>query len=278
MEPQTRELQHNFTAAGEDKMRIPLTVTSITELTLITVLSGSAIYAFISSSIYDHFYDLVRALTAAINLPIMYYLPLPLILWGLVFAFGVLSITFSGGSSGEFVWLVTLLSLPSLLSYNTVNYVGFTYPLMSHFTPLIGYNAVRWLAATLGLAFNLTTTLSFAAMLGLGVLTITGYVVLNHLHIIKQARHNLTNRGADPVDIARVTSYSYLVLILAIAGALITAAAIVFLSGNLELFILDHIRDMPWNVVFIGLLCILLLAGYLYWLGAKRRSKHQSSG
>jgi len=85
--------------------------------------------------------------------------------------------------------------------------------------------------------------------------------------------HNLTTRGANPVDIESVTFNSYLVLVLAIVAALVVTTAITFLSRNLELLVLDYIRDMPWNVVFIGIGCVLLLAVYLYWLGARRKTK-----
>lgn len=163
------------------------------------------------------------------------------------------NITIRGQGSGGFIFFVFLLSLPSILSHNILNWLGIS-----------------------GLGFTLSTSLGFYEMLSLGVLIITGYTVLNRMHLLKQAQRNLTERGANPVDIESVTFNSYLVLILAIVAALITTIAIAFLSHNLELLVLDYIRDMPWNVVFIGIGCVLLLAVYLYWLGARRRPKGQS--
>ncbi len=96
------------------------------------------------------------------------------------------------------------------------------------------------------------------------------------MHLFKQVQRNLTERGASPADIKSVTFNSYLVLIFTIAVALVATIAIAFLSRNLELLVLDYIRDMPWNVVFIGIGCVLLLVVYLYWLGARRRPKDQS--
>ena len=243
MEPQTGELQHRFVEAGKDKMR-SLAVISIAELTLIAALSGSGVYALINSEIYSG----VRDFGETNNLLIIYYMPI--ILWGLLAVFGAFNITFRGKSSGSFVWLVALLSLPSLLSYNTVNWLGM-----------------------LGLDFNKSPGLSFYEMLALGGLTITGYVVLSHMRIFKQLRYNLISREANPADIESVTVYSYLTLLLAIIAALAATMVVAFLSRNLELLVLDYIRDMPWNVVFIGLLCTLLLAVYLYWLGARRRPR-----
>ena len=85
----------------------------------------------------------------------------------------------------------------------------------------------------------------------------------------------MTSRKANPADIQNVTIYSYLALLLSIIAALAATIVVAFLSRNLELLVLDYIRSIPWNVVFIGLFCIMLLAFYLYWLGAKRRTKNQ---
>ncbi len=229
-------------------MRSRLTMVGIAELALIAALSGSGTYAFISSSIYVW----VKGFGEAINLPVS---SIPIILWGLLSLYGVFNITIRGQGSGGFIFFVFLLSLPSILSHNILNWLGIS-----------------------GLGFTLSTSLSFYEMLAPGVFIITGYIILDRMHLFRQARHNLTTRGANPVDIESVTFNSYLVLVLAIVAALVVTTAIAFLSRNLELLVLDSIRIMPWNVVFIGIGCVLLLAAYLYWLGARRRTKDQSSG
>ncbi|MFC1942228.1 hypothetical protein ACFLWU_03310 [Chloroflexota bacterium] len=228
-------------------MRSRITMISIAELVLITSLSGIGIYAFINSGIYSR----VNEFGEVINLPPS---SIPIVLWGLLFLFGIFSITIRGQGSGGLVFFVILLALPSILSHNTLNWPGI-----------------------FGSEFSLDTRLGFYEMLVLGILIITGYVILNRLHLFKRVRHNLTQRGASNVDIEIVALNSYLVLTLAIAVALVTTTAIVFLSRSLELLVLDYIRGMPWNVVFIGIGCVLLLAVYLYWMGARRRTKDQSS-
>ena len=212
----------------------------VTELALIAALSGSGTYAFVNSNVYD----LVNGFAAAINLPI------PIILWGLLFLFGAFNITIRGQGSGGFIFFVTLLSLPSILSHNILN----------------------WLSIA-GLEFTLSTGLSLYEVLALGVFIITGYVVLNRMHLFRHAQRSMIARGTEPVEIESVTFNSYLVLVVAIIAALVVTLTIAFLSRNLELMVLDYIREIPWNVVFIGIGCTLLLAGYLYWFGARRRIK-----
>jgi hypothetical protein len=40
---------------------------------------------------------------------------------------------------------------------------------------------------------------------------------------------------------------------------------------------LEVVKKMPWNTVLIGLFCFLLLAFYLYWLGARRKKGEQGN-
>ncbi len=268
MEPQAGELQHGFVEAGKDKMRSHIALMSTAELALIAALSGIGTYAFVNSDTYS----VVREFGAVHNYAVIYYVPA--ILWGLLFTFGVFNISFRGKGNGFFAWVVTLLSLPSLLSYDTINLLGIFGSEFQLSTDII-VNSLGILLGIFGSAFQFSTNIGFSGMLALGVLIITGYVVLNYLHLFKQARHNLTVRGASSTDIKSVVVNSHLMLLLSIVAALAATIFVAFLSRNLELLVLNYIRKMPWNVVCIGLFCIMLLAFYLYWLGARRRTKNQ---
>jgi hypothetical protein len=219
---------------------------SAAELALIAALSGIGAYAFLSSNVYD----VAREYVESHNFATMLYFPL--IIWGILSAFGVLNIILRNRGSGSFIWLVTIFTLPSLLGHNTVNWPGI-----------------------LGLNFEFTTSLGFSGILALGVLIITSYVVLDYLRVFKQSQRNLVARQATPSNIESVAGFSYLSLFMAVLSALAATALVAFLSRNLELLVLDYIRKMPWNIVFIGLFCFMLLAFYLYWLGARRRTKNQ---
>ena len=221
-------------------------IMSAAELALIAALGGIGAYAFLSSSVYDA----VRKYGESHNFAFMLYLPL--IIWGLLSVFGMLNIILRNRGSGSFIRLVVIFAAPSLLGHNTVNWPG-----------IFGWN------------FQLTTSLGFSGMLALGVLIITGYVVLDYLRVFKQSQRNLVARQATPADIESVAGFSYLSLLMAVLSALAATALVAFFSRNLELLVLDYIRKMPWNVVFIGLFCFMLLAFYLYWLGARRRTKEQ---
>lgn len=226
-------------------MRARLSIVGISELALIGALAGTGTYAFVNSCVYVD----VKRLIEAVNLPVSY---IPILLWGLLSVYGLFNITIRGRGSGGFIFFVFLLALPSILSHDILNWPGIV-----------------------GAEFTISTSLAFYQVLALGVFVVTGYVLLNRLHLFRQTQRSLIARGADPVEIRSVAFSSHLTLALAVVVALAVTAAIAFVSRNLELMTLGYIRHTPWNVMAIGIGCILLLSGYLYWLGAHRRTKEE---
>ncbi len=224
-------------------------IISAAELVLIATLGGASAYAFNASSAYDA----IRQYGELHNMSLLAYMPL--IIWGVITAFGVLNIVLRNRGSGSFIWLVTIFTLPSLLGQNTVDWSGI-----------------------MGLNFTLTTSLGFGGMMATGIFIITGYVILDYCRAFKEAEHSMTARQATAADIESISGFSYLALLGTVAIALAATALVAFLARNLELLTLDLMRKIPWNVVFIGLFCFLLLAFYLYWLGARRRDKTHRPG
>jgi hypothetical protein len=231
-------------SARTNKIRPQGAIVNAAELVLITTLGGIGAYTFLTSSVYAS----LREYGEAHTLGFMPYLPA--IIWGVLTAIGVLRIILANRGSGLFIWLVMLCALPSLLAHNTVDWPGI-----------------------LGTNIKLTTTLGFNSMLALGVLTITGYVILDYLRLFKKAEQSMMARQATPADVESTGAFSNLSLLIAVVGALAATFIVALLARGLETLTLDIIRRVPWNAVFIGLFCFLLLSFYLYWLSARRRGK-----
>ena len=175
---------------------------------------------------------------------------LPLLIWGIITAFGILNIVLANRGSGSFIWLVMIFSLPSLLAHNTMDW-----------PKIFGAN------------FKLTTSLGFNSMLALGVLTIAGYIILDYLRFFREAGGSMAERQVSPTDIENVNNFSSLALFLTVLGAIAATVLVAFLAGGLERLALGLMQKLPWNIVFIGVFCLLLIAFYLYWLFARRRNK-----
>jgi hypothetical protein len=221
-------------------------IVNTAELFLITALGGIGAYTFLASSIYTSLRNYGEAHTIG-------FIPyLPAIIWVLLTSIGIIRIIMANRGSGLFIWLVMICALPSLLAHNTVDWPG-----------------------VFGTGFKLTTTLGFNSMLALGVLTISGYMILDYLRLFKKAGQSMVSRQATPTDIADISAFSSLSLLIAVLGALAATVVVAFLARGLETLTLDIIGSVPWNAVFIGLFCFLLLAFYLYWLSARRRAKRE---
>jgi hypothetical protein len=227
-------------------MKLHATITSMAELVLIAAMGAIGAYAFLASSAYNAVNDYGQAHHVG-------FLPyLPLIIWGFITAFGLLNIVLLNRGSGVFTWIIAIFYLPSLLAHNTVDWPGIT-----------------------GSGFKLTTTLGFYSLLTLGVLIITGYVILNYLRFFKAAEHSMKARQANPEDVESINGFSNLALFVAVCAAVAATVLVAFLARGLETLVLGAIRAMPWNVVFIGLFCLLALAFYLYWLSSRRRDERK---
>ena len=224
-------------------MKITSITINISEWILIGLMGVCGSYAFINSNAYTLLQSPIASHYPGIN-PY-----LPDIIWSVIFLFGVQSIILRSKGGGTFTWLVVIFSLPSLLSYNSINIFNI-----------------------FGLTFKAITRINFYQLLGLGILIMLGYVLLSHMSVLKQSRRSLIKRHANLVDIEEVNSQGYLFILLATAAALITVALLALIARGIEVLIFPLLSRLSWNLVLLGLGCILVLAVYLYWLGSQRHS------
>jgi hypothetical protein len=219
-----------------------ITINSI-ECILISVVSFCASAAFTSSNVYT-----------LLQSPIALHYPkispyLPEIIWLLIFLFGFQSIVLRNKGGGNFTWLAIIVSLPSLLSYDSINIFNIA-----------------------GLDFKAVTKIGFIELFGLGIIIILSYIMLNYMSVLKQSRRNLIKREASAGDVDEVNSKGYFFLLLATGAAILTVASVTLISQGLKSLILPLFSRLSWNLVLVALGCIFILAVYLYWLGSKRHS------
>jgi hypothetical protein len=175
---------------------------------------------------------------------------LPGLIWGILFAFGFVTVILVRRGGGALTWLVVICSLPSILSFNSLD-----------------------LLKIFSAESRITSDLTFWQAMSLGIAIITCYVLLSSMSVLKQSRLGLLRRQAPDDDIERINTRSHLFMLL-ICGISLTAALIIyFLADGIERLISGYLPHVPWYIVLISLSGILFLAVYLYWVGAHRRSK-----
>jgi hypothetical protein len=224
-------------------MRITNLTIHIIEWLVISLMAFCGSFSFTSSNLYV----LVQSPVAS-NLPgINPYLPE--FVWGILFLFGLQSIILRNKGGGGFTWLVVIVSLPSILSCDTLNMFN-----------------------TLGIDLKAMSKINFYGLLVLGVSIVIGYLLLNNMSIFKQTRLNLIKRRADSKDIDEVNDRGHLVLFLAVGATLTVATLLILISRLLEYLLISLWDRLSLNAALVGLGCILILAGFVYWLGSQRQS------
>jgi hypothetical protein len=214
-------------------MKLEIAAFKLIEIALIGVMSLCGVIAFISA----HLFTLESYV--------------PLIIWGALFSFGVLLIVLASRGLGMFTWLVILLSLPSILSFDSLD--------LPKMLQLFELDQV------------FKTNLGFFEILALVIIIITGYVLLNFILTLNKSRTWLVKRGANSADADRVFSKSYLGLILLAGMAVIMSTLIVVLTKFIELYSTPVLKTDAPSILMVGIICIVLIVIYLYWLAASRK-------
>ncbi|MBN1188623.1 MAG: hypothetical protein JXA46_02625 [Dehalococcoidales bacterium] len=170
------------------------------------------------------------------------------IIWLLLFIAGILLAIFAG-RNGAFGWLAAVFILPSLLAFDSINILKVVH-----------------------LDFGITTTLTFVQALIIGITVMTCHILLNLLNILKKERHVYEERGAGMKDIERAFSGNHIWLWALVTFSILIVSSIILLSAGLSTVLLGPVSGLPWNFVLPGIICILVLAIFLYWLGLRHNS------
>ena len=214
---------------------------NIAEWALIAVIGLCGTLAFASSGAYSFLHNFLLSHYPEIG---RYFIA---IIWGFLALVGIFSISFRRKGGGRLTWFALIFAMPSILAFDKLNIPGL-----------------------LGIKIELTTELAFWQVMALTVGILSAYLLLNFMRELKLFRLKLIKKEADSADIAMVSVNSHQILLLVLLCALVLTALISLLAVNLESWLLPNFSRLPWNVVLIGIGCLLILAAYIYWLGTHR--------
>jgi hypothetical protein len=215
------------------------------ESLLIIVASGGATLAFFGSWAYTPLRNYIGSHWA---IGAIY---LPLLILALLSLFGFFNIVIRGKGPGSFTWLTVFFSLPSILSFDSINVLSIFH-----------------------VDFHLTTSLSFTEVFGIGVLIIVTYLTLNSMRILDQNRRDLQKREADAEDIDNIDNKSYISLLLVTIISLIAMDTVALLAFNLESLVKTKLITLQWDIAVLGLSCLVIIAAYIYWVGSRRKRNY----
>lgn len=162
----------------------------------------------------------------------------------LLLTFGIIQVGLRHKGAGSLFVVLLIITLPSLLAFDSID-----------------------LFKIFGGKLTITTHLSFVVVVILELLLFLGYLLLDALTTFQESRRNMEKRGVLPGELHEVQklSHSYLFLIGGIALSL--AVILVAISAAIKDVIVTNVLSFNWYLVIIGMICILALSAYLYWLG-----------
>ncbi len=217
-------------------------VFSILLLGLIGIMALCGALAFCSSSAYSWIYGVIAGHWPGLSLWI------PELIWFFLFLLGIF-LVIGGKSANSFTWTTAILSLPSILSFSSVS-----------------------ILRIVNLNVSISTRLNDIQAFILGIAILTCYLTIRCLLMFKQTRDSLKKRGASAEDIKTTSEQSHLWM-LAMVGSTVVAVILVFMiAQGLSILILHTAARTNWNYILAGIVSVLLLAGFLYWLGLRRSS------
>jgi len=179
-------------------------------------------------------------------------------------AVGIVTIFYPRLGPELFSVLATVISLPAILMHSTVDWWSFK--LAPSLYEVIGGGLLRT-----RLYVAIAPEFTFALALGLGLLLVAGYLALSYLHSLQKNYRTLTAGQAEIAEVNEVTNRSFIPVVRALIGSAALAVVVAVLLWVIKMVATNYLAEMSWNIIFIGLAAVLVLAGFLYWVGVRRR-------
>ncbi|MCX6013052.1 MAG: hypothetical protein NTV30_06520, partial [Chloroflexi bacterium] len=218
---------------------------SVIEILLIAGLSSIGSYAFYKSALFG----ITREALISIYPDMSNHLTMSI--WLILFFVGFLTMTVLEKGSGIFTWLVLLVSIPSLLVFNMVNW------------PEI-----------FGIDYKLKTQLNFYTTFTLGILIMAGYIILNYIHEYKKTNLNHLKSKANNADMEKASYYSHRTIVLATSLALVLIILTILLARGFQLIVQGQLQKSPWwAIVSVSAICIITIGFLINWLGSRHKPK-----
>jgi len=174
---------------------------------------------------------------------------------------GTVMIFFLAFGPALFSLLAALVSLPAILNYSMVDWIAIYYNALHQVRGMLMPTRER----TLGQG------VTFPIAVGLGLLIILGYLALSYFQSLQKDYRTLVNGQAEMTEVDEVINKNLVVIVLALIASVVFAAVVVTLLGVFPPALADYLKGFPWSIIIIGSTAVLLLAGFVYWVGVRGR-------
>ena len=201
----------------------------IIHLVAIVAMSASTTFVFQSSFFYERWLN--DTLTELWGWDTRTF---ALVLWGIFLGQGLL-LSFMGRMAGLFALFLFLFFLPSLYAHSSLDWLRF---------------------ADLNVEPNVTQT----GLVSLGVIILTGYLLIRTVLWMSDAQQDSRRRRADASEVQEAFFFSLVLLLVTLGIATGAGLALAFSAEPIGEFLDGLMGDVPFSVLTIGVLSAAVMA------------------
>ena len=175
---------------------------------------------------------------------------------------GTIMIVFRGYGPELFSFLAFLLAMPSILMFSVIGWTAKS------------FETVDWLEAVIHeRVFVVEMPLPLGV--GLGLVIITGYLALSYLHKAQKDYGAFMAGEAEISEAAETTRKDLIIMAVLLGISVAITVVLVVLLNLLQSAAADYLEDLSGGVILIGVVAVLVLAGFVYWIGASVRKQSE---
>jgi hypothetical protein len=221
-------------------MKYPRTLITVTQFCAVMVLSLCGTLSLLNSGLY-------ASLEKGLHNWLGSYLAW--LILGLMLALGGFLVLFKNKGGGILAVIAAVLSLPSILSFNSLD-----------------------LLKIVNGTSHITTHLTFTQVMATGCLIISSYFLLDLTRQVKANESRFKARGASAPDLAAVSLHQLLISIILAGSALLASLIMLAISRGFEALFSKTVLPVSWWIVPAALFCIFVLGIYLFWIATRKNA------
>jgi ABC-type polysaccharide/polyol phosphate export permease len=110
--------------------------------------------------------------------------------------------------------------------------------------------------------------------LNIWLLLISGYLVLSYLNSLQKEYQTAISGDADVNETKKVTGRNIIMVVMLPVLAGFLAALLIIPLRAAQPAITEYMQSYSWSTIIFGLISVLLLSGFIYWVGIIKHDDH----
>jgi hypothetical protein len=183
------------------------------------------------------------------------------------------------GTSAAFLVPFVALFILGVLTVIWIPQVAFVFQattVLMNLPALMKLNGVKWWVFSPE-RLDFSPTLSLPMALVIGLLVVSGGLLLNYLRPLRRELRELDRSQADPKQTRQYAANQSLAAGATVSASAVLGAVIVLVVGVVRDNLATSVRDLSWAMPVVGIVSIVALALTIFWLaGTSKKAQDHS--